>query len=70
MARRGRAALTICSAAFLTLGRMQAAALGFGKLPIVTIPHPFGIRSRAEVGEIALACVDEVAKIAIDGGAR
>jgi len=67
MARRGRAALTICSAAFLTLGRMQAAALGFGKLPIVAIAHPFGVRSRSEVGEIANGCVDEIAKIATSG---
>jgi len=70
MARRGRAALTICSAAFLTLGRMQAAALGFGKLPIVAIPHPFGVRSRGEVGEIAKGCVDEVARTVTHGSAR
>jgi len=63
MARRGPTALTICSAAFLTLGRMQAAALGFDKLLIVAIPHPFGVRSRSEVGDIARGCVDEIAKI-------
>jgi hypothetical protein len=70
MARRGRAALTVCSTAFLTLGRMQAAALGIGELPIVAIPHPFGIRSRSEVGEIAKQYVDEIAKMATEGIAR
>ena len=45
---------------------MQAAALGLAKLPIVTIQHPFGVRSRAEVSEMAKQCVDDVAKAIAD----
>ena len=60
MAKRGKAALTICSTAFVTLGRAQARALGDAKLPIAVIPHPFGLRTRSEVREIASQCVDEL----------
>jgi len=60
VAKRGKSALTICSTAFVTLGRAQARALGRANLPIAVIPHPFGIRTRDEVRDIAAACVDEV----------
>lgn len=30
-------------------------------MPIAEIPHPFGLRTREEVREIARACVDQVA---------
>ncbi len=63
MAKRGRAAVTICSDAFLTLGRAQARALGCPELPIAVIPHPFGIRTREELRKIADLCVDEVVKL-------
>ena len=69
MAKRGKTALTICSTAFVTLGRAQARALGDANLPIAIIPHPFGLRTRDEVREIASQCVDEVAEL-ITGGAR
>jgi len=61
VAKRGKAALTVCSTAFVTLGRAQARALGDASLPIAVVPHPFGLRSRDEIREIASACVDEVA---------
>ena len=61
MAKRGTAAITICSTAFLTLGRAQARALGDANLPIAIIPHPFGLRTREEVREIAAKCVDDLA---------
>ena len=64
MAKRGAAAVTICSAAFTTLGRAQAAALGHPGLPIAVIPHPFGIRTRDEVRQMAEQCVDEIARLA------
>ena len=64
MVRRGRASLVICSTAFTTLGRAQAAAMGEPGLPIAVIPHPFGLLSRAEVRRIAEQCVDDVARIA------
>jgi len=68
MAKRGRAALAICSTAFVTLGRAQAAALGDPELPIAVIAHPFGLRTRDEVREIAQRCVDDVARLV--SGAR
>jgi hypothetical protein len=67
VAKRGTSALTICSTAFVTLGRAQARALGDANLPIAVIPHPFGLRTREEVREIASACVDEVAALVIGG---
>ncbi|OGA49368.1 MAG: hypothetical protein A3G25_09330 [Betaproteobacteria bacterium RIFCSPLOWO2_12_FULL_63_13] len=56
--------MTVCSTAFTTLGRAQAASLGNPGLPIAVIPHPFGARSRDEVRAIADKCVDEVARAA------
>ena len=63
MAKRGKAALTICSTAFQTLGRAQASALGKKDLPIAVMPHPFGLRKREEVRAIAEKCVDDIAKL-------
>jgi len=58
--KRGRAALTICSGAFVTLGRAQALALGYAGLPIALVPHPFGVRKREEIRAIAEKCVDDI----------
>jgi len=55
--------VAICSTAFLTLGRAQARALGNPELPIAVIPHPFGLRSREEVRQMAEKCVDDIAKL-------
>jgi len=63
VAKRGKSALTICSTAFVTLGRAQARALGDVNLPIAVIPHPFGLRTRDEVREIASKCVDELVNL-------
>jgi len=60
--------VTICSTAFVTLGKAQARALGDADLPIAVIPHPFGLRSRDEVREIASKCVDELAGIVTGRG--
>ena len=70
MAKRGTTAITICSTAFVTLGRAQARALGDSNLPIAVIPHPFGLRTRDEVREIAAKCVDDLADLATGGSAR
>jgi nitrogenase molybdenum-iron protein alpha/beta subunit len=64
IAKRGKAAVTICSSAFTAMGRAQAAKLGFARLPIATIAHPFGLRTRAEVRQMAERAVDEIAKLA------
>ena len=69
MAKQGTAALTVCSTAFVTLGRAQARALGDANLPIAVIPHPFGLRTRQEVREIASTCVDQVVQL-VTGGTR
>jgi len=63
VAKRGKAAVTVCSTAFQTLGRAQARALGNADLPIAVIPHPFGGRDRKEVRGIAEQCVDDIAKL-------
>ena len=57
----------ICSTSFLTLGRTQLAALVAPDTPIAVIPHPFGLRTRAEVREIAEQCVDQIARLAVGG---
>ncbi len=67
MAKRGPAAITICSNAFISLGKAQAAALGNAELPIAVIPHPFGLRTRDEVREIASKCVDELVDLVTGG---
>jgi len=67
--KRGRAAIVVCSSAFLTLGRAQAAALDCPELPIAVIPHPFGNRTREEVGEIAERCLREIVALAGAGAA-
>lgn len=64
IARRGKAALTICSTAFAGMGRAQAAKLGFARLPIAVVPHPFGLRTRAEVHKMAEDCVKDIATLA------
>jgi hypothetical protein len=63
MAKRGAAALTVCSTAFTTLGRAQASALGYPDLPIAIIPHPFGLRGRDEVRKLAEQCAVDIVKL-------
>ncbi len=63
MAKRGRAAITICSSAFIKLGRAQAKGLGYPDLPIAVIPHPFGSRTRAEVTQLAEDAVPGIVKL-------
>jgi hypothetical protein len=65
--KRGRLAVTVCSKAFVTLGRAQASALGGAGLPIAVVPHPFGSRSREEIRTIAATCAAEIAAL-ISGG--
>jgi hypothetical protein len=61
--KAGIAGLTICSTAFETLGRAQARALGCPDLPLAIIPHPFGLRTREEVRQIAGRCVEDIARL-------
>jgi hypothetical protein len=63
VAKRGRAAVTVCSTAFLTLGRAQATALGNPGLPIAVIEHPFGLRGRDEVRHMAEKCARDIAAL-------
>ena len=55
--------MTVCSTAFLTLGRAQAKALGNPALPIAVIAHPFGLRKRNEVREMAEQCARDIVKL-------
>jgi hypothetical protein len=66
--KRGHVGITICSTAFVSLGKAQARALGRPQLPIVVIPHPFGRCTREEVRKIADKCADDIA--ALVRGAR
>ena len=66
MTKRGIPAITVCSTAFIVLGRKQLKALGCENHPIAIIPHPFGISTREQVKSIAEKCVDDIARIAID----
>jgi hypothetical protein len=69
VAKRGTSAVTVCSTAFVTLGKAQARALGDAALPIAVIPHPFGLRTREEVRDIASKCVDDVVTL-VTGGTK
>lgn len=60
----------MCSTAFATLGRAQARALGHPDLPIAVIPHPFGIRTREEVRQIAAQCVEALVKLVSGDAAK
>jgi hypothetical protein len=59
--------VTICSTAFTSLGRAQAKALGNPDLPIAVIAHPFGLRKREEVREMAQQCARDIAKLVSQG---
>ena len=70
MAKRGKAALTVCSTSFQGLGRAQQKALGSPDLPIAVIPHPFGTRNRDELREIAGQCVEQIAQLLCESAPR
>jgi hypothetical protein len=57
--------MIVCSTAFTTLGRAQLRAFGCPDLPIAVVPHPFGLRSREQVRQIAEQCADDIARIAV-----
>ena len=61
--------MTVCSSAFIGLGKAQAKALGHGGLPISVVPHPFGIRTADEVKVIARQCAEEVSRM-VTGAAK
>jgi hypothetical protein len=69
IAKRGKVALTICSTAFVNLGRAQQTALGAPDLPIAVVPHPFGTRKREELRAIAEQCAGEIARLACEAPA-
>jgi hypothetical protein len=58
----------VCSTAFVTLGRAQAKALGAPGMPIAVVPHPFGVRKRDEIHDIAQQCADDIARLVTAGG--
>jgi hypothetical protein len=60
--RRGKSAVTVCSTAFLAMGRAQASRLGSADLPIVVVAHPFGLKSREELSVMAADCARDIAQ--------
>ncbi|HET9662775.1 MAG TPA: hypothetical protein VFP00_01005 [Burkholderiales bacterium] len=62
-------AVAVCSTAFATLARAQAAALDRPALPVALIPHPFGNRTRHQVRLIAEQCVHDIASLVSEGSA-
>ncbi len=63
IAKRGKAAVTICSTAFVPMGKAQAAKLGVRDLPIAAVQHPFGLRTREEIRDMAQTCVKDVVRL-------
>jgi len=63
MLKRGRTALTICSTAFVNLGRAQARALGHPHLPLAIMQHPFGVLTREEVTRVAEHCAEQIVEL-------
>ena len=55
--------MTVCSTAFESLGRRQAAALGCADLSIALVPHPFGLRARSELPALALDVAAQIVKL-------
>jgi hypothetical protein len=60
----------VCSTAFGTLGHAQAKALGAPELPIALVPHPFGLRKRDEIRDIAKRCADDIARLVTASGRK
>jgi len=55
--------LTICSTVFVAMGHAQASKLGLPGMPIVAVAHPFGLRSRNEVKEMAQGATRDIAAL-------
>lgn len=70
MTKRSRSAITVCSTAFVTLGRAQAKALGAPGLPLAVVPHPFGSRKRDEIRDIAVRCAEDIAQLVTGSAAK
>ena len=60
----------VCSTAFETLGRAQATSLGHPDLAIGVVPHPFGLRNREGIRELAQQFVVDIAQLACSGSAE
>jgi len=58
----------VCSTAFTELGGIQARALGHPDLPIAVVAHPFGIRTRDEIRQMAVTCADDIARLICGAG--
>jgi len=61
--KRGIPTATICSTEFVTLGRVEAAALGLAVLPIAVIQHPLGGLKAEAVQSRARNAVDTVQRL-------
>ena len=62
--------MAVCSTAFTGLARAQSEALSHPDLPIAVIPHPFGIRTREEIKQIAGPCAADIVRLASESAPR
>lgn len=62
--------MTICSQEFYYLGKAESKALGMPSLPIVQVPHPFGVLEPRLVREEAGKVVEEILKALISPSGR
>ena len=58
----------VCSSAFSTLGRAQAVKLGHPGLAIGVVPHPFGLRNRDGIRELAGTFAGDIARLTCEHG--
>jgi hypothetical protein len=57
---QGVPTVTVCTADFLSGGRMQAAALGMPAYPILCVPQSYITHTPQQVRDLADACLEEV----------
>ena len=68
--QRGIPTVTVCSSAFSSAARLQAAGRGMADLPIVEIPHPMHTAPRPMVEQRADAVAEDIADALAQGGTR
>ncbi len=61
--KRGVATVTLTTNEFESLARLQARAMGFPDLRIITIQHPLGGITPAEAEAKAVGTIDQVVRL-------
>jgi hypothetical protein len=60
--RRGVPSIVVVSEVFVPLALAEAGAFGYDDLPMLVLPHPFGVLPRERVIEVAEAHAHEIAR--------